>query len=100
MSILSPIIQPLIRRELKKMVIKDLKPGAAIVMQMIEKFGTKFVLALAAMGGIGYLAYADKVEGWIAVVVMGMVAIGYFYARRMQEKDQEQAELPPERGIS
>lgn len=72
--------------------LKDLHPAAAIIMQMIEKFGTKFVLALAAEGGIGYLAYMDKVEGWIAVVVMGFVAIGYFYARRMQEKAGEQTE--------
>ena len=92
MSILSPIIRPLIRRELKKMIMKDLKPGAAILMQLIEKFGTKFVMGLAAIGGVGYLAYVGKIEGWMAVVGMVLVAISYFFARRMQEKAQEKTE--------
>ena len=86
MSIFTPILRPLIIREVKNMM-KDMKPAAAIVMQAIEKFGTKFVLALGAVGGIGYLTYMDKVEGWIGVLGMVLVAVGYFYARRQQEKD-------------
>ncbi len=69
--------------------LKDLHPIAAIVMQLVEKFGTKFVLALGAEAGIGYMGYVDKVEGWIAVVGMAFVAAAYFYTRRQQEKAQE-----------
>jgi len=92
MSILSLIIQPLIRREIKKMIFKNLKdinPAIVLLMQIIEKFGTKFVVCLGAEAGIGYLGHAGKVEGWIAVVGMVLVACVYFFARRQQEKDTE-----------
>ena len=58
-----------------------------LLKEAIEKYGTKFLIALAAIGGIGYLVYLDKVPGLWGAVIMGAVALIYFAFRRKQEQE-------------
>lgn len=99
-KLLSKIFGPLIRREILKIMEKFIQPLFDFLFKLADKYGTKFLVALGGIGGSVYLGYADKVDGLYSLVGCVVVAIGYFFARRAQEKDCvcDECEEEPEEG--
>lgn len=81
------LIRPIIGAEIGRTMKQVVGPVLGIVQAITDRYGTKWLIGLAAIGAVNYLAYLDKLEGWIAAVVSGVVAITYFWFRRQQEKD-------------
>ena len=87
-AIMGPIVKQVIRKEIKKNM-EQWKPIWVIIQSAIEKFGTKFVLALGVEGWLGYLIYDGKIGNPLfGVIGMVITALGYFAARRAQETEQ------------
>ena len=61
---------------------------AQLFLPLIQKWGTKFLLALLSNGVIAYMVYADKIEGLYGLIAMVVVALGYFWVRRNQETEE------------
>jgi len=59
-----------------------------LIQTMVDKYGTKFLVTLGCVGAIAYLAYVDKVEGWVAVIGIIVVAAGYYLARNVADINQ------------
>lgn len=85
------------------MALKELLP---VVLEflggIVEKYGTKFLVALAAFGCMTYFGvevlqgeFSPDIQKWtviIAPIAMAAVAVAYFIARRQQEKDSKPTE--------
>jgi protein-S-isoprenylcysteine O-methyltransferase Ste14 len=72
MGIASGLIQPLIE----------------LVGQLADKYGTKFLVALGAIGGLVWLTHSDKLAGEWAAVGIVLIACLYMVFRRKQEEQQ------------
>ncbi|MEA1998219.1 MAG: hypothetical protein U9N61_02685 [Euryarchaeota archaeon] len=62
-------------------IVKEVLSFLAVI---VDKYGTKFLVALAAIGGVVYLAFLDKL-GWPAAIGIGIVTVAYFIGRHLQE---------------
>ena len=94
MSILSPILKPLIKREAKKLMKDFIQPVLDFLFKLADKYGTKFIVALGGIGAMAYLAGYCALDPRWAVVGAVAIAVGYFFARRSQEKEQNAKETP------
>ena len=97
MSIFSKILQPILRKEIKKTMMKYwkefLEPFIEVLSTLIAKWGTKFILALGAEGGLFYLVYDGRLEPRWGAACMAIVAIAYFVSR---VKETAQTTRPPQ----
>jgi hypothetical protein len=79
-----------------------IQPIIDLIGQVVNKFGTKFAIALAGIGALGYYLYETKPEGPLEVriaLIAGIVVIcvGYFISRRKQESEVMQTQLEIEK---
>ena len=65
----------------------ELGPIVTTILSLADKYGTKFLVALMGIGGVGWLAYSDKVDGLYAAIGMAIVALGYFFWRGKEDAD-------------
>ncbi len=65
----------------------ELGPIVQTILSLADKYGTKFLVALMGIGGVGYLAYADKIDGLYAMIGMAVIALGYFFWRGKEDAD-------------
>jgi hypothetical protein len=81
MSIFTPIIKPLIIRELKKLMKDFIQPILDLIKSLVQpQQGTKFLVTVAAIGGIVYLAMQGFVAGDAVVWAIAAIAILYYIA--------------------
>ena len=66
---------------------EELGPIVTTILSLADKYGTKFLVALMGIGGVGYLAYVDKVDSLYAAIGMAIVALGYFFWRGKEDLD-------------
>jgi uncharacterized membrane protein YfcA len=64
-----------------------IQPVLDLVGQLAEKYGTKFLVALGAIGGLVWMTYSDKLPGEWAAGGIVLVAALYMVFRRKQEED-------------
>ena len=86
-SLLGKVFGPIIRKEILKVMETWIQPILDFLFKLADKYGTKFLVALGGVGGCTYLAYSDKVDGLYALIGIVAVSVGYFFARRAQEKE-------------
>ena len=80
---------------IEKLIAALTGPLVQIVSQLIDKWGTKFIIAIGSIGSIVYLVNmylgltVQPVEpAWVVVggcVAIAIVAFGYFFYRSKQE---------------
>ena len=64
------------------------------LMKVVDRYGVKPLVAVAICGGMYYMAMADKVEGWIAILGGCVVAVAFFAFRdREQTKKLDSLEF-------
>ena len=70
--------------------MKDfIQPVLDFLFKLANKYGTKFLVALAAIGSLYYLAYAGKMPAEYAAGGITLTVIAYMVARRHQEKEKQ-----------
>ena len=84
-KILGPIIRPVVKKEVYRIMKEELGPIVTTVLSLADKYGTKFLVALIGIGGVGYLAYSDKVDGLYASIGIALIALGYFFWRGKED---------------
>ena len=80
-----------------------LQPFFDLLGQIVEKFGTKFAIALTGLLFLGYPEYVAVTEAGANPIPIELrfariggiviIAIGYFFARRKQESEQLAAKI-------
>jgi hypothetical protein len=69
-----------------KIALENLKPIAQVIVPLIEKFGTKFWLALFCVGTIAYCAIEGIITSeYVVAASIVMIAAAYMFARHKQE---------------
>ena len=63
----------------------ELGPIVTTILSLADKYGTKFLVALIGIGGVGWLAYSDKIDGLYAMIGMAVIALGYFFWRGKED---------------
>jgi len=77
-KILSPIITPLIRKEIKRVMEKFIGPIKELILGILErKKGTKFLATVAALGAIVYLHMQGHATATSDIVIGGVLAFYY-----------------------
>ena len=79
-----------------------IQPIIDLIGQVVNKFGTKFAIALAGIGALGYYLYEvppeTPLELRLALVAgIVVVCVGYFVSRRKQESEVMQTQLEIEK---
>ena len=75
------IVKPEVFKEIKKSMEKFLPQ----LIGLVEKYGTKFLVALAGNYFVYDLANKDKIQGIYAAGIIGIISVMYFLMRRWQE---------------
>ena len=68
--------------------MKDPTTFIDILDKAVDKFGTKFVLAILTNLALAYAVYYGKIDGLYGCIGIVLVTVAYFFARRKQEKEQ------------
>ena len=82
------IIDALIKRRLKAIMVELLKQILPDINDLVDRIGTKALIACGAIAALYYMASIDKLEGIYAGVGITAVAVAFFAFRRAQEKEQ------------
>jgi hypothetical protein len=80
---------------IEKLIAALTGPLVEIVTGLINKWGTKFIIACGSIGAIVYLLISGKVvvEPWIAIAGIAVIAFGYFWFR--EKADARASGEPP-----
>ena len=84
MSIFTKIIWKIVKPEVLKEIKKSMEKFLPQLIKLVEKYGTKFLVALAGIYFVYDLANKDKIQGIYAAAIIGCIAIVYFLVRRWQ----------------
>lgn len=74
-----------------------LQPIIDLIGQVVNKFGTKFAIAICGIGALGYYLYekTDTAPTEVKIALIGgivTVCVGYFISRRKQESEALQVQ--------
>ncbi len=81
------IIDSLIRRRLKAIMVELLKQILPDINDLVDRIGTKALIACGGIAALYYMAATGKLEGLYAAIGIAVIAVAFFAFRRAQEKD-------------
>ena len=81
------IVKGLIKRRLKK-TMKNLQPVLDFLFKVVDKYGTKFVIALGGIAAVFWLSFKGELDPLYACIGIVVMVVAYMWARRAQETDQ------------
>ena len=55
------------------------------LIELVKKYGTKFVVALGGIAAVWHLVSIDKLPGVYGAIAIGAIAVVYFIFRQKQE---------------
>jgi len=79
------IIGPIIRKEIFKNMDKILEMIGKVLGPIVEKYGTKFLVALGADAALAYMAYTGKLDPRYAVGGIVAITVAYLIVRVKQD---------------
>lgn len=82
------IIDALIKRRLRAIMVELLKQILPDINDLVDRIGTKALIACGAIAALYYMASIDKLEGIYAGIGITAVAVAFFVFRRAQESEQ------------
>ena len=88
------IIDSLIRRRLKAIMVELLKQILPDINDLVDRIGTKALIACGGIAALYYMATIDKLEGLHAAIGIAVIAVAFFVFRARQESEQSLTGCP------